>query len=131
MNNVLGFITANKETIIVALLVFAYCFKELVHYMAQRNPLIDNWDKLEPYSDQAFKLVHSGVEYWGGAVGASSIEKADEYAKTLENFEKAWNVDKLKAVKNLIGWYLSMKNKVEKISANPSHKLTKDTVAVK
>ena len=128
MHDIFKFITDNQQLIMTALIVGAYMFHKLVDYMAIRNPKIDGWDKLEPYSDKAFELVHKGVEYWGGAIRASSIQKADEYVKTLEAFEKEWNEDRLKAVKNLIGWYLSMKNKVEKISANPS--ITKDTVAI-
>ena len=126
----LKFITQNQQTIVVAILCLTYVIREIIHYKAVSNPNYDTWDKIEPYSQQAYKLIHQGVEYWGGAVGASSIEKADEYAKMLENFEKEWTTDKLKAVRRLIGWYLSMKQKVEKIAPNPSHKLTKDSVAV-
>ena len=130
MKNVMHFITDNQQLFEVGLIVLAFVVHKIIDYMAKRNPAIDGWDKLEPYSQKAYELIHRGVEYWGGSVGATSVQKADEYTKMLEAFDKEWNEDRLKAVKNLIGWYLSMKQKVEKISANPSQEtLTKDTVA--
>lgn len=127
MKEILSFITANQNLIIVFLVVGAFCFKTLVEYMAHKNPKIDGWDKIEPYSNKAYDIIHKGIEHWGTALNKSSLEKADEYIKKLKQFEADWNGDRLKAISNLIGWYLSMKQKVEKISANP---LTADTKAI-
>ena len=114
------FITDNQVTIMICVLVFGFLANKFIDYKAKSNPEINNWDKIAPYSQKLYELVHKGVEHWGGASGASAIEKSDEYIKRLKMFEADWNSDKLKAVSNLIGWYLSMKQKVEKTSANPS-----------
>lgn len=115
-----SFITQNQFTIIVCVLVFGFLANKYINYRAKSDPAINNWDKIAPYSQKLYELVHKGVEHWGGATGASAIQKSDAYIKQLEKFEADWNSDKLKAVSNLIGWYLSMKQKVEKTAPNPS-----------
>lgn len=52
----------------------------------------------------------------------SSVAKAQTYLLKLSEFEKAWNNDKLKAVKELAAWYFAMKEKDGTKLENPSEK---------
>lgn len=117
INEVLEFITANQHLLIVWSLLLAYGLHRLITYMADK-PKEDFWDDVRPYSDALYKLVHEGIEAYTKSNPMSSEAKAQTFLLKLQEFEKAWAKDKIKAIKELAAWYLSMKEKkMEAITA--------------
>ena len=111
------FLSNNQILLTTTLLIGAYFLKRLVDHFAAR-PQTDAWDSIKPGTDALYSLVHRGVERYAAANKLDSIAKLLEYEKQIEQFEKAWQTDKARAIRELAAWYLSMKAK--NISANPS-----------
>ena len=121
MESILNFITQNQNLLIIWSIIIAYCGHRLINYMAAK-PQQDGWDNVKPYSDALYKLVFEGVEAYAKKYPMSSAAKAQTYLLKLSEFEKAWNNDKLKAVKELAAWYFAMKEKDGTELENPSEK---------
>lgn len=113
------FITANQFLILALMFFGAYFLNKWIDYKARVNPEFDIYDKLRPGSAAVFDLVQKAVDY-GFGKGVPSAVKLKEYMKQIEKFELLFKTDKLRAIKELMAFYLSMKAKVEKTSANPS-----------
>ena len=83
------------------------------------KPEKDIWDQIQPYSSALYKIVFDGAEYLGKS--NPKINKAIIYSNKLSEFEKTYNSDKTKAIKELFAWYEAAKGK--KITEVVSEKL--------
>lgn len=120
MKAVLDFITQNQTLICIVLVIGSYFLNKIINMLAAR-PQEDIWDKIQPYSNALCSIVFDGVEFLSKNTKLTSVQKANEYAKVLSDFDENYRQDKQMAVSNLFAWYQSKKNKAEE--------LTSDTVA--
>jgi len=122
------FISNNQLFLTALLFCGSYFLKRLVDYLAAK-PQTDAWDSIKPGTDALYSLVHRGVEYLAASKKLDSAAKLIEYMQQIEQFEKAWRLNKAQAIQELAAWYFSMKAK--DVSANPSPEpLTENTPAV-
>lgn len=123
------FVSENQLLLTAALLIGAYFLKRFIDYKAA-DPVVNIYDTLKPGSDALYSLVHKAIEKRALLNPMSSEAKLMEYMEQLQKFEAAWKADRLKAVQQLMAWYLSIKAK--DVAANPSTTppLTADSVAV-
>lgn len=113
------FVTANQFLIGLVLLLGSYFLKRFIDHKAA-DPAINIYDSIKPGSDAFYAMVHKAIDYKAKLNPMGSAAKLEEYLAKIQEFEAMFKIDKLKAIQSLIAWYLSIKGKVEKISANPS-----------
>jgi len=113
------FLSKNQMVILAVLFIGAYFLKRFVDYLAAR-PQVDMWDSIKPGTDAFYALIHKGVDMRAKVNPTGPAAKLEEYLEQIQKFERLFAADRIRAIKELAAWYLSIKAKVETITANPS-----------
>lgn len=131
MDTIMAFISANKMMVVATVAFFVvYAAKRFIAYKAA-DPEVNVYDTLKPGSELMFELAFRAVEAYALKNPISPVAKLTMFINRIEEFEREWDVDRVKAIQKFIAFYLSMKQKVESTSANPLESaIDKDSVAV-
>jgi hypothetical protein len=118
MSEILNWITSNQALLIVAIVAFAVVANKFIGYKAKSNPAHDRWDDWAPTSQRVTNMIFQGAKWWGDLKAKSGDAKLQHYLQKLDEYQKDYQEDKLRAMQKLIAWYLDRKEKVP--TASPS-----------